>query len=177
MKIAIVGTHPDSRRDAPYKDAAWQIWGCSPGNMNKLPRHDVWFELHRPYLFQVRPEYGAWCLAQPRIYMIEARADAPGSVTYPKEEMVAEFGPYFFTSSISWMFALAITLKPEAIGIYGVNCGQPDEYAHQRPAHQHFTQIARDRGIEVVCSRWSQILKPSPMYGFDTYPTGVAQDG
>ena len=170
MKIAIVGTHYATKSLAPYKHADWHIWACSPRNMGELPRHDAWFELHQPQILARRPEYQAWCYTQPRIYLPEALPEAPGSVTYPREEMVAEFGPYFFTSSLSWMLALAISMKPETMGIYGVETSTAEEYAYQRPSHHHFIQVARDRGIEVIAAPSSSILRPPKFYGFELYP-------
>src|SRR5580698_10373126 len=46
LKVAMIGTAPSSRMLAPFNDPSWKIWACSPGNMNTLPRVDVWFELH-----------------------------------------------------------------------------------------------------------------------------------
>ena len=45
LRVALIGTAPSSRLLAPYQDPAWTIWACSPGNMNTIPKADVWFEL------------------------------------------------------------------------------------------------------------------------------------
>src|SRR5262245_29911805 len=58
LKIAIVGTAPSSRGLAPFNDPSWQIWVCSPGNMNAVPRVDAWFEIHSNLLWPECRSYG-----------------------------------------------------------------------------------------------------------------------
>jgi hypothetical protein len=49
-KIAIMGSHPLTKMQAPFDDPDWKIWACSPHNFEKerLPRVDEWFENHVP---------------------------------------------------------------------------------------------------------------------------------
>lgn len=49
-KIAIMGSHPVTKMQAPFDDPDWTIWACSPHNFEKerLPRVDEWFEVHVP---------------------------------------------------------------------------------------------------------------------------------
>jgi hypothetical protein len=168
MKIAIVGAYPGSKLGAPYGDSEWQIWSLSPRNENELPRCDVWFELHKPQMTNPdhpTPEYGKWLRSRPVVYMQGVVSDIPGSVEYPKDEMLARFGPHFFSSSFAWMWALAITKNPEAIGIWGVNPAAA-EYAHQVPAHHHFAQVARAAGIEVIAPG-CLLFDPCQLYGYE----------
>ena len=58
LKVAIVGTAPSSRLLAPFNDPSWQIWVCSPGNMNTVPRVDVWFEIHNNLTWPENQHYG-----------------------------------------------------------------------------------------------------------------------
>lgn len=46
--IAILGSHPATVMNAPFSDAGWLIYACSPHNVEQrtLPRVDQWFELH-----------------------------------------------------------------------------------------------------------------------------------
>lgn len=50
MKIAVLGSHPETKMKAPFDDPEWKIWACSPHNFEKerLPRVDEWFESHIP---------------------------------------------------------------------------------------------------------------------------------
>lgn len=47
-KIAVMGSHPETKMLAPFDDPDWKIWACSPHNFEKerLPRVDEWFEVH-----------------------------------------------------------------------------------------------------------------------------------
>ena len=75
MKIAVMGSHPATKMQAPFDDPEWKIWACSPHNFRDpswhtifngvwvwpdmyiirtppnfpqgaLPRVDEWFEVH-----------------------------------------------------------------------------------------------------------------------------------
>lgn len=176
MKIAILGSAPSSVALAPFNDPLWEIWGCSPGlfkfaNMHKL-RISRWFEIHHfiPPENEFTPEYIAWMASlgpDVPVYMIEQQPSIPNSVPYPKTEMLNNFGPYFFTSSISWMFALALSIRGvQEIGLWGVDMSHATEWEHQRPACHHFITKARERGIKIATPPQSDLLWPPPLYGF-----------
>lgn len=176
-KVAIIGTAPSSRLLAPFGDPSWQIWACSPGNMNTLPRVDRWFEIHvtlhwpenqsygRPYLDWLKvlsqkiPVYAQPMYANPQ-------GELPHAIVYPKEQMVKEFGPYFFTSSFSWMIALAMHEGAKEIALFGVDMASRDEYILQRPGAYKFFEEAIRRGIKIGAPYESDILQPPPLYGF-----------
>ena len=114
LKVALIGTAPSSRMLAPYTDPSWKIWGCSPGNMNALPRVDAWFELHSNLLWPEHESYGKpyieWLKQQTFPIYMQDQSLVPNATVFPKNEMVAEFKDRFFTSSFTWMMALAITV-------------------------------------------------------------------
>ena len=104
---------------APYKDESWEIWACSPSNYQLLPRVTRWFELHKgPQLLswegQSQDHYVDWIAyhSDPDhkrfdLYMIDQEY-VPHAITFPKDDLIGEFSPFFFTSSFSWMIAGAI---------------------------------------------------------------------
>lgn len=181
-RVAIIGTAPSSRMLAPYNDKSWEIWACSPGNMNTIPRWDRWFEIHvtlhwpenqsygRPYLDWLKthktPVYAQPMYAHPT-------GELPNAIQYPKDEMVREFGPYFFTSSFAWMIALAIMEGAKEIALFGVDMASRDEYILQRPGAYFFFLECKRRGIRIGAPYESDILQPPPLYGFmDSTPFG-----
>ena len=178
MRVAIVGTAPSSRNLAPYADPSWQIWGVGPGNLqpeSRLPRCDVFFELHPFKDITKEPSYAPYLgeLARvPKVYLQKQEPGFPNSVEYPIDRMVERFGPYFFTSSFSYMIALAIEEMvaledPEKIiGFWGVDCSASEEYGYQRPGAQFFFMRAREAGIDVVCPPESDLLQPPGLYGY-----------
>ena len=155
-KIALVGAHSDTNLDAPYQDPEWEIWACSGKNVHALPRWDVWFELHVPLGGEY---YVDWLRNQPIVYVREL-ADLPGQCLYPEAEMREQFGQFFFTSSIAYMMALAISHEPDEIGLWGVHMGIGEEYAYQKPGCQYFIQKALDKGIEITVPPQSKLLEP-----------------
>lgn len=183
MKIALIGSAPSSVRLAPYGSKDWQIWGCSPGVYGVATRVDAWFELHRyePGQPWFSPEYCQWLAKFPGpVFMAEKRPEIPNSTTLPINDLIAKYGPYFFTSSLSYMFALAIDAielereqetkegKPHshsAIGLWGVDMSATEEYGYQRAGCQYFSMLAKAKGIEVGVPPESDLLRPPPLYG------------
>lgn len=158
MKIAIVGSGPDSWTKAPFDDPEWTIWGFSRRNYNKLPRCDLWFELHhernfRSYNIDIKA-YVPWLMSNPK------RMTQP---TFPRRLILERFGPYFLGhGQAPWMMAYAILQEPQTIGLWGLEGMGP--YQGQRPEIQHFAQVARDNGIEVIAE--GEILEPNKLYAF-----------
>lgn len=177
LKIALVGTAPSSRMLAPFHDASWTIWACSPGNMNVLPRVDAWFELHGNLHWPENQSYGMpyveWLkrLTIP-VYMQDTKY-LPNATVFPMEQMVNEFGPDFFTSSFAWMMALAISQGANEIALYGIDMASRDEYILQRPGFYFFKRMAEMRGIKVSAPTESDIMQHPPLYGYsDISPFG-----
>ncbi len=169
MKIALLGSAPSSLGLAPFEDASWTIWGCSPGAFPIVRRADAWFELHRwePHQPWFPAEYVDWLSKLPcPVWTNELVPEIPKSVVYPKEAMRAEFGRYWFTSSLSWMFALAI-VQPgiEEIGVWGVDMSAAEEYGFQRAGCHRFREFALERGIKVTAPPESDLFAPPPLYG------------
>jgi hypothetical protein len=178
LKICLMGSAPSSVALAPFDDPTWKIWTCSPAARPFAKRVDAWFEIHRwePKQSWFSPEYVDFMskLAVP-VYMLEPVSAIPASVAYPKEAVMRYFGPdaiFFYTSSLSWMFALAIieimqSGEPGEITLYGVDMSASEEqYTGQRAGCQYFAGEARRRGIKVSVPGESDLLRPMPLYGF-----------
>lgn len=207
--IAIIGANPRSCHLAPTD--GWQRWACS---RRIIGMHaDIWFEIHPlPWLLLKSEAWVDWLAGHPFVFMQKHNPEVPGSTPFPKDELLEEFGPYFFTSQVAWMLALAITKQPKRIGIWGVEMEiardevinaqiaitdtaaleaarrilagldqavdrelalanslsdlskAVGEYTYQRPGIQHFIQIARDRGIEVIVPGGCRIAEPPAPY-------------
>lgn len=186
--IALLGTAGTSMEMAPFKDPAWAIWGCSPGTypICAKNRSDVFFEVHRwlptaPGLVGApgtkpwfSPEFHEFLRNHKGpVFMAEAQPLIPNSVRIPFEALTAKYGPYFWTSSISYMIAMAIDeLAPRAqageqvaIGMWGVDMSAGEEWNYQRPGCQHFLGLAMSVGINVLLPRESDLMRPPTMYG------------
>ncbi len=173
MRIAIIGADPSTKHLAPYKDSGWSIWACSMRQLQgqadgslkpNILRWDAWFELHLPMGLhvpsgQVPPDYVAWLRSQPMVYVRDDKEEFAGAIAYPEAALKARFGPYFFTSSIACMMALAVAKGAEEIGIWGVGMNAGD-YKVQLPGFHYFTQRARELGIQVTVPPGSTLLNP-----------------
>jgi len=167
-KVAIVGSSDTTRHLAPYGDESWEIWTLN--DMHTIaPRMTRLFELdpvielpHYSYDFHRNNTVVP-------IWMMFPQDDFPAAVQYPHEVIVKEFGRYF-TSSISWMLALAIYEGVDEIALYGVDMAHSSEYGHQRPSCEYFIGLARGKGIPVSVPEQSELLKARRMYAleFDT---------
>jgi len=170
LKVALIGTAPSSRLLAPFADPSWKIWACSPGNMNMLPRVDLWFELHGNLLWPECKSYGEpyieWLKKQTFPIYMQDQNYVPNAKTFPREEMVKEFGKDFFTSSFAWMMAFAITEGAKEISLFGIDMASRDEYILQRPGFFFFRQEAMRRGIKVSAPHESDIMQSPGLYGY-----------
>lgn len=133
MRIALLGSAPSSLRQAPFQDKSyvefiagrpilerhqkpfideeWEVWACSPGTFGVAQRLTAFFEMHRwePGQTWFSPEYCDWLRAfKGPVYTTEVIPELPTSTRVPREAIVGEFGPYFLTSSLSFMSAMAI---------------------------------------------------------------------
>jgi hypothetical protein len=110
--------------------------------------------------------------------------DWPHATAFPKAEVEAEFGRYF-TSSPSWMLALAILQGAREIQVYGIHLSTEHEYIEQRPNFEYLmgrvlgtgklTVTVRDncRHYEtanghIVLPEATPILGSSFQYAFET---------
>lgn len=179
-KIAILGSAESTRDDAPFDDPSWEIWGLA-WRYYDHERMDRCFEIHDEYLWPryTKAElYGAW-LKDPRsasgdpveVYTLpQVQARYPGCKPYPFDAARDLMGRTYFTSSFSYMLALAILEGATEIGIWGVDLVDGEEYEYQRPAAEYLLGIARAKGIEVTIPPTSSLLKSSFIYGIDELP-------
>lgn len=162
-RIAVLGSHPATRGQAPFDDPSWEIWACSPHNAPPhftLPRVNRWYEVHIPASDPTRDEqyldYIRGLSKTTPLYMRD-RSGHPDALEYPETEIINRFGPFFLrTSSIAFILAHAITYIEEnrsdqdIIGLFGIMQASPSEYTYQRPGIQYYIQRALEAGIDVV---------------------------
>ena len=174
-KVVIVGFTP-SRAEAPFLDPEYEVW-CENALFvhNDVPRATRWFDLHNPELIdEVRRNF--YAQIDIPVFLHDVRADVPGSVKFPKEQLekfVADLAPGsanmrgdYETNSISWMILLAMWEGFTTIDIYGVNMSQDTEYRHQKANVEYFLGICRGRGIEVNLPPTSDLLAATHQYGY-----------
>lgn len=183
-KVAIVGG-AWTRRLAPYGDRAWEIWAFSSLKVN-TPRITRWFEMHaladlQGQLVRETPKrhsYESYMTflrgLEVPVYMQDVQPEVPRSVRYPLEDALEAFGRCF-SSTASYLIALAILEEFPTIGVWGVHLTHRSVYARQRPGVEYLLGVARQRGIEVVLPKSSPLKIPKKpvlprveiLYGYD----------
>lgn len=168
-KIALIGSAPSSVRLAPYNNPEWEIWACSPGAWPVAGQYaHKWFELHRWEPGQPWMSHD-YCKFLENFHGDVFTSTPVDSVKNSRQmdvnHLVERYGPYFFTSSLSWMFAMAIEAGATTIGLWGVDMAATEEYGYQRAGCQYFATLAKSLGIEVGVPPESDLLRPSPLYG------------
>lgn len=190
--IAVLGSHPQTKAQAPFNDPGWLIYACSPDNSPfglsqhraAPPRVNVWFEVHVPVFDKTRPyQYLDWLRNMPVVYMRDPVAFQlklengeklfPTAVPYPEKEVKERFGPFTFTSSISFMLAKAIMdieelrkqgrmVENPQLGLWGILQSSKDEYDYQRQGTQNMIWNATRSGIKVLAAEQSRLFEPPP---------------
>lgn len=168
LKIALIGSAPSSVNLAPYESEDWIIWACSGSVYPVARRTDAWFEMHRydPGGPRFSEGYSQFLANYPNtVWMSKKHPAVPNSDEVPIDELIDKYGPYFFTSTVAWMFAMAIEMEPETIGLWGIDMAAQGEYGYQRAGLQYFAQIAKAKGIQVGVPPQSDVFRPPMLYG------------
>jgi hypothetical protein len=160
LKIALIGSNPHTWEKVPELGPEWEVWRFSRRNFQKPPKFHRWFELHHPRNY---PRYELSCHGYTK-FLEEVHAITYR--TFPFQKLLDEFGPYFFSGGQApWILAYAISIiEPDTIGLWGIN--PRGDYKPQLSEVQHFAQIARDRGIEVIAPE-DAVLENRPLYAID----------
>lgn len=188
-KVAIVGGGP-SRKRAPFRNRSWDIWAFSSRRW-RYRRITRWFEIH--HMTDLRQQladkkrgrrtFGGYIRFMRRlkcpVYMRKSHPRIPNSVEFPVEELLEEFGPVF-TSTVSYLIALAIVEGYEVIGLWGIDTKGP-KYRRQRPAIRYLLGVARQRGIKIRfpkgralrISRRPRMVTTRVLYAYDWRSRGA----
>lgn len=183
-KVAIIGG-ASSRTQAPYDDTSWDIWAFSSLRAHP-PRITRWFEMHTlgdlrqqltrdtPYRCSFRTYMDFLLQLDCPIYMQRTHRAIPNSVRYPLRIALDTFGRCF-TSTASYLLALAILEGYETIGVWGIHLTERRIHLRQRPGVEYLLGIARRRGIHILLPagcplrvpRRPRLVRTSVLYGYD----------
>ena len=190
--VAIVGSHPATRENAPWDDPGVDIWVFNEACTNVRAKDDptLWvkrcdavFQMHIPGVYRSpvnrsAPRHWEW-LQQSHdfpIYMQAIDLAVPASQAFPLAEIANELlgdliiGQIhlrgFFTSSIAYAFALAIYQEYDHILVYGVEMSSETEYFYQRECIAFWIALALGHGIRVDLYSAKAIFE-RPLYGYD----------
>lgn len=184
-KVCIVGYAENSRHLAWWDDPDCEIWGVNQ-LYRFIPRADRWFQIHRDWNDKSKwaqdTDQAAWIRQAPiPTYMIRHDPSLPNSVTYPVEWVKEQLGLAgdkdlpgtgldYFTSTIAFMYALAIAEGFEQIGIYGIDLIIGREYFFEKACVEFYMGIAHAKGIGIHKPTNCALLWQSHRYGYEPGP-------
>ncbi len=170
--VAIVGTHIDTRANAPYANQDVDIWVMNQAaQASWTPRYTACFQLHEEAVLQVNQyntEHWNW-LTQKHgkpVYMFEVNPKVPDSVKYPLDEIVKSLPcePRMFSSTVAYMLALAAYLKYDKVLLYGMEMTWESEYGYQREGFTYWVGLLQGMGI-IVERYCADNVFVRPLYG------------
>lgn len=174
-KLAIVGTHPETRDRAPWDDAKYDIWVFNEAaQADWVKRWDACFQMHKREVYTsqtnwVRADHWEW-LQQDHgdrlIWMQDQDARVPNSAAYPIDQIVARFGINEFRSSPAYALALAVYMGYRTIDFYGLEMTSSSEYGHQLPNFKLWTGVAIGAGCKIG-SFCGAVQSDIARYGYD----------
>ena len=179
MKVAILGTAPYHKFLAPFDDEEWEIWVCSPGNMNQFKRVTRWFELHGvddckgPENNGWNKPYFDWLQTQTfPVYMQEPNELVPQAKVFPIQAWLrthGRLGRIAASSSIALMIGFALMEGAEQIGVFGVDMAADEEqYGNQKTGCLIMLELAVQKlgaaNVNVPLS--SCLVSMPPLYGY-----------
>jgi hypothetical protein len=164
MRIAIFGLHAGTQ--ASYSPDEWdQVWRMA--HDPEAPQAHRIFEAHSEPI--VRKYGGEAYMAKLREY------EADGLLTrfWPDGPPMEGDGLILPQSSIGWMMSEAIGERPKAIGLFGVDMADGEEYGYQRPNMALCIGLAIGMRIRVHIDPASSLLKSQWTAGIYGHPDNI----
>jgi hypothetical protein len=182
-KLAIVGSHPGTRGNAPWDDNNFDIWVFNEAAQSKwCKRVTGVFQLHVPEIYtnlnnMSNQEHWPWLQSEHdfTIWMQEKDARVPASERFPKDKiidrllsgfMVGGKIPKYLTSTPAMAIAHAIYLGYKHIKLFGYEMDSNTEYAYQREGVLFWMGEAHGRGVLLEAECMEGIFH-CPVYGYE----------
>ncbi|MFA5130424.1 MAG: hypothetical protein WC477_05965 [Patescibacteria group bacterium] len=178
-KLSIVG-YASSYKEAPFLDDEFEIWIMN--DMHDLvPRYDVLFDIHDPNEIKGRPvtrqkglpQWETLKTIKKPIYMQKHFDEIPASIEFPLQRLIDKYhipamgDKLFVTCSVALLLAFAIDLGYEEIHLYGIDEAVDEEYSLEMPSVIYWLGYAAGKGIKIVVSPHSPLLKGWYVYGYE----------
>ncbi len=174
QNIAIIGGAP-SFEGAPFKNPDWQTWAVAVGYSRLFLEVDRWFEIHSREVIENRcktlyKDFDKWLFNKDTerspvtIFPNSQLGDVPNSEMFPRQRIEERFGHDWWTSTVAWMFALALEDHDGDIALFGIEMGADEEYGEQQAALRHFRDIGLLTGRKIIVPKGWNLLHPVRVY-------------
>lgn len=170
-KLAIVGSHPETRDAAPFDDPDYDIWVFNESAMSTkefykefarqwCKRWDAVIQIHKPDVYRsetnwVNDRHWEWLQrdhGERAIWMQTFDEDVQNSKRYPLDEIVDTVPGGFrkwFRSTPAYAIALALYLGYKDIGCFGFDMGSNTEYGYQLMNFAYWIGVCDGMGINL----------------------------
>lgn len=182
-KLAIVGSHKDTRDLAPYDDKSYEIWVFNEAaHAEWCRRWTGCFQLHRPEIYTspenfMNKDHWDWLQKDhgdgKQIFMQEADPHVPNSVAYPLETIQSIFFsgfPTYLRSTPDYALALSLLRHYDRIDVWGVELNSNSEYSYQSESWRYWVGYARGSGANLVLHSGLHLFQ-AKLYGYQGDPT------
>jgi hypothetical protein len=186
-KLAIVGSHPETRHLVPWDDENYDIWTINEAATMK----DSWvkrctgiFQLHPRSIWdnpnnKNDPKHGEWLKANKTatVFMLEKYPDVPMAEKYPLDEITKKYlsnlevtgtstrkTNKFYTCTVAYMCALALWKGYKEVDIYGAELSVDSEYRFQRPGAAFWLGLLTQHAKVRFFGR----MLDAPIYGYES---------
>lgn len=173
--LAIVGSHPATRDNAPWNDDRFDIWlfNESAQKPEVYKRWDALLQIHEERVYASPTNWvnaNHWEWLQQRhgkpIYMQRLDPRVPDSVEYPLEGVLSLVPFRYLRSSPAMALALGIYLGYKEIWLYGSELTSSTEYSYQATNYAFWIGVAVGRGVDLHLECW-QAEFTQPIYGYE----------
>ena len=175
-KLAIVGSHPATRQNAPFDDPDFEIWlfNEAPQKPEIYKRWDNAFQMHKPEVYAssenwVNEHHWTWLQKDHGdrvIWMMERDERVPNSKKYPLDEVLAQVPYKYLRSTPAMALALGIYLGYEYIALYGSELSSNTEYGYQAINYAFWIGYALGKGVDLDLQCWQNEFN-QPVYGYE----------
>jgi len=176
-KLAIVGSDPATRDNAPFDDESYDIWVFNEaGNHKWCKRWTAVFQMHDQNIYKGHNTKDAthWEWLQKKhgkpIYMQVVDPLVPDSVRYPIEEALTLAGSEMFATTFAYMAAMIVMQGYEYVEIHGMGLSST-EYHYQKFGYVFWLGFLRGRlGAENVRGAITHVgndIVALPRYGYE----------
>jgi hypothetical protein len=174
QKLAIVGSGPNTREQAPFDDKYFDIWAFNEAPMDDwCKRWDAAFQLHAPEIYTghnvKHPDYWRW-LQRERghtIYMQARDERVPDSVTYPLDDVLTLGGRRLMGMSMCYAVGLALLMGYQHIEVWGVELSYT-EYQYGADAWRYWVGLATGKlGADHMILHCGEQMFTGLLYGYE----------
>jgi hypothetical protein len=180
-KITICAQGPSWYQCPPMPEKNTEIWGC-----NAIYRDhyvDRLFVCHDIRVIMLHDDEdfveNVNKMGMP-VYMTYDYKVINNRAKIPINEIMNKWGVGFFLNVIAYMIATAILQEPKVISMYGVDM-RPDAgnetYINEKGSVEFWCGVARGRGIKIINTPESFVLRTKQMGNFQGYRNKLHQEG